>query len=229
MSTDVDEATSTETQQSVDINDLQTVPEGEVNFGDESADFNAMKLPPEIDLSTGKAITYQLKLKLGDKGVQKREGKRGWFLMAHVKPIIVAPGEPFDNAYLDDAYPNSIVFDETSELQHIMKLIGAPIRVRSLDEGLEHVKRILQGEPMVYGRIRWEASVLDEEATEAASEEAGTEKKKYKVVVKGERNFPEKTKDGAVVGHEPIFDHPDYGEVRARAKVVRYLAPPTSV
>lgn len=193
---------------------------------DPDADGDAYIPPPELD-SNGQAITYRVKLSLGentDEQVKKVFGERGMYFKSseksgqfgvlRIESEIVDPGGVFDKFKLNSEWLTTLVNQRTgtSPVANLMRILGSPLkRGSSLQEQRKHVAKVLAGNPQCDARIQWQAR-------------CGTCEEDIKSL-SGERNWPEKKdEEGNVIGHEAQDQCPDCkGDVIARVATRKRL------
>lgn len=194
---------------------------------DPEADGDAYVPPPEID-SNGQAITYRVKLSLGensDEQVKKVFGERGMYFkhseksgqfgVLRVESEIVDPGRLFDKFKLNSEWLTTIVNQRTgtSPVANLMRVLGEPFkRGATLQDQREHVAKVLTGNPQCDARIVWQARCAN------CEEDINS--------LKGESNWPErKDEKGEVIGHESVSQCPDCkGDVIARVAVKKRIS-----
>jgi len=214
-----DTATAAEPSKSEVILDLDDPSLREPQQFDPEADGDAYIPPPEID-SEGRAITYRVKLSLGENSEEiakvygkygmyfKRSEKSGQFGVLRIEAEIVDPSGIFDKFKLNSDWLTTIVNQRTgtSPVANLMRLLGEPFkRGATLEQQREEVAKVLGGNPQVDARIVWTGR-------------CGNCEEDVKSLT-GERNWPEKENGG----HEATSICPDCkGDVIARVKVKKF-------
>lgn len=185
------------------LNDLDQMPDVEMEGFDPEADPFAAPPPPD----DGKYLV-RLRLqegKLPKKGTDKNDRD---FYSVSLEARIVKPGNAFDNRPLFDNV-NTVLFNKTTKVAGILRLLG----IEPSSSGARQVVQLakaLEGEGREIGvKTRWTAQYKNPDG-------------KYEDIVKGgQRNFP------MIPGsdrHAHVVESPDGQDVAAQAKIIAYLA-----
>ena len=175
---------------------------------DPEADRDAFVPPPELD-AQGNAIDYLLKLSLGENKFGKhaayfkrdKNGNPMGILMVDIR--VVQPNGPFDKFKLNSDYLNTYIDKRTnaSGFTNMARLLGSPMpKGLGVQQQAEHLEPLIAAEPILPGRLLWDAPWCGNCEEEQAS-------------LKGERNYPEKKDDsGSVIGHLAKAECPSCGQ-----------------
>jgi hypothetical protein len=200
----------------IDLDDPDFQQPGEY---DPNQDMGARIAPPELD-EDGNVIEHLIKLSIGEKDGKKQpygtESKKGnKYIALLVKAQVVAPGLPYDGSFVQ--FPFGMVttttFNGTNSMADLARLLGEPMKPKlPLYEVAANITSLLEGEPMLPGRLIW----------------SGYCRKCEKDIpeLTGEKRWPEKKdpETGEVLGHLSLTDCPHCAsEVEARVSIKRLL------
>jgi hypothetical protein len=176
--------------------------------------------PPELD-NQGNVLDYLFKLSTGP----NKQGEKNWYpattkkgngyIALNVKVQIVDPGQPHDKAFVNMMPLNTILYNNTSSMVNMARLLGSlmPQGLSPIQQG-EYVKRLIDAEPVLPGRLQWSAYCTN------CDTEIGA--------LAGERRWPEKKdENGNVIGHEYNSECPDCKtEVHVNPKIDKFFRMP---
>ncbi len=186
----------------IDINDPTAVlPDDEINLNPEGDAFAGPAPVPD-----GEHIAF---LTLGQRGFQQGTTEQGVnYVMAHIEARVIAEGEKFNNFPVFDTASTLVMESSgTSRMAGVLGALGVKVPSRiSIKELARLFAKELENKPQVRIKTKWEGF-----CTDCPNEKTG---KLGKVVVRGQRNFPE---------GKHVMECPHCGnEVTAQARITKY-------
>lgn len=187
---------------------------------DPEQDIDSRVPPPELDLN-GNVRDYMFKLSIGEnkQGEKKpyaavsQKGTK--YIALQVKAQVVAPGEPYDNAFVNFPFGavTTIPFNGTNAMVDLSRKLGSPMppKLGQLDQAA-YIASLLESEPIVPGRLVWTGY-----CSNCKKEIPG---------LTGERKWPEKKDEqGNVIGHLSVTECNECGEdITANPKIKKLAA-----
>lgn len=187
----------------IDINDPTAVlPDDEITL---DPDADAFSGPPPVPDGT-----HLASLGLGQRGFQQGTTDEGInYVMAHIEARVIAEGEPFNNFPVFDTASTMVMESTgTSRIAGILGALSVKVPSRTTVKQLaQSLAKELEGRPQVKITTKWEGFCTDCENEKKPG-------KLGKVVVRGQRNFPE---------GKHVMECPNCGnQVSAQARITKY-------